>query len=100
MNPKPKIDNLSQFEKNGVEYMVKEPDVFLGKFILAVVTCLGDWAIYLLKKQHFCGSSIEVILLEPIKTRLKRLINPKRREIDFYTHVVVAGLNGKDAYSN
>lgn len=45
---KPKIDNLSLFENNGVYYMVKQPKDFVGKKI--VISGGGDsaldWAIY------------------------------------------------------
>lgn len=45
---KPKIDNLSLFENNGVYYMVKQPKNFVGKKI--VISGGGDsaldWAIY------------------------------------------------------
>ena len=45
---KPKIENLQQFEKKGVEYMVREPESFLGKkiFISGGGDSALDWAIY------------------------------------------------------
>ncbi|WP_299711919.1 NAD(P)/FAD-dependent oxidoreductase [uncultured Tenacibaculum sp.] len=46
---KPKIDNLAQFEDNGVEYMVKEPELYRDKDV--VIAGGGDsaldWSIFL-----------------------------------------------------
>ena len=45
---KPKIENLPLFEKKGVEYMVREPESFIGKkiFISGGGDSALDWAIY------------------------------------------------------
>ncbi|SNR17165.1 NAD(P)/FAD-dependent oxidoreductase [Tenacibaculum jejuense] len=46
---KPKIDNLAQFEDNGVEYMIKEPELYRDKDV--VIAGGGDsaldWSIFL-----------------------------------------------------
>jgi thioredoxin reductase (NADPH) len=48
---KPKIETLPQFEKKGVEYMVREPEAFLGKklFISGGGDSALDWAVELSK---------------------------------------------------
>ena len=45
---KPKIDILYNFEKKGVEFMVKDPEAFIGKkiFISGGGDSALDWAIY------------------------------------------------------
>ena len=52
---KPIIENLSDFEQNGVNYIVKDPDVYLGKEM--VISGGGDsaldWAIYNAEKKVY-----------------------------------------------
>ena len=52
---KPTIKNLTDFEQNGVNYIVKNPDQYLGKEI--VISGGGDsaldWAVYFAKKNGF-----------------------------------------------
>ena len=49
---KPKIDNLADFEKKGIDYMVKDPEALLGERV--VISGGGDsaldWAIYFAEK--------------------------------------------------
>ena len=51
---KPKIDILYKYEKKGVEYIVKEPDMFLGKkiFISGGGDSALDWAIYFAEQNN------------------------------------------------
>ena len=98
---KPKIDNLSQFEKNGVEYMVKEPDVFLGKkiFISGGGDSALDWAIYFAEKNN---TSVGLVHRSDTFRAHKDSVEKayqlqKEGKIDFYTHTEVIGLNGEDA---
>ena len=52
---KPMIENLTDFEQNGVNYIVKDPDQYLGKEI--IISGGGDsaldWAIYFAEKNGF-----------------------------------------------
>ena len=54
---KPKIDNLADFEKKGIDYMVKDPEALLGEKI--VISGGGDsaldWAIYFAEKKRSAG---------------------------------------------
>jgi len=51
---KPQLENLSDFENKGVNYMVKQPEDFLGKNLL--ISGGGDsaldWAIYFAEKEN------------------------------------------------
>ena len=51
---KPKINILHKYEKKGVEYIVKEPDMFLGKkiFISGGGDSALDWAIYFAEQNN------------------------------------------------
>lgn len=50
---KPPVDNLEQYEDNGVEYIIKDPEFYRGK--KCVIAGGGDsaldWAIYLVEKK-------------------------------------------------
>jgi thioredoxin reductase (NADPH) len=50
---KPPIANLSQFEDKGVEYIIKDPEIYRGKNV--VISGGGDsaldWTIYLIEKK-------------------------------------------------
>ena len=53
---KPIIENLSDFEENGLNYIVKNPDQYHGKEM--VISGGGDsaldWAVYFAEKDSFC----------------------------------------------
>lgn len=97
---KPKIDSLPRFEKNGVEYMVKEPENFLGKkiFISGGGDSALDWAIYFAEKND---SPVGLIHRSDAFRAHKDSVEKvhqleKERKIEFYTHAEVVGLNGEN----
>ena len=52
------IENLTDFEQKGVNYIVKDPDQYLGKEM--VISGGGDsaldWAIYFCREKWLCSS--------------------------------------------
>lgn len=101
---KPKIENLPDFERKGVEYMVKEPDHFLGKKI--VISGGGDsaldWAIFF--AEHTTSPVGLVHRSESFrahKDSVEKVYQlQKEGKIDLYTHAEVIGLDGKDQLSS
>ena len=101
---KPKIDNLTDFERKGVEYMVKEPEHFLGKkiFISGGGDSALDWAIYFAehnnsnvglvhRSESFRGHKDSVEKVHQLQ---------KAGKIEFYTHAEVVGLQGQNQLSS
>ncbi|MGB2171322.1 MAG: NAD(P)/FAD-dependent oxidoreductase [Flavobacteriaceae bacterium] len=101
---KPKIDKLVDFERNGVEYMVKEPNHFLGKKI--VISGGGDsaldWAIYF--AEHNTSTVGLVHRSESFrahKDSVEKVYQlQKEGKIELYTHAEVIDLNGKEQLSS
>ncbi|MGB2397831.1 MAG: NAD(P)/FAD-dependent oxidoreductase [Flavobacteriaceae bacterium] len=101
---KPKIDKLVDFERNGVEYMVKEPSHFLGKKI--VISGGGDsaldWAIYF--AEHNTSTVGLVHRSESFrahKDSVEKVYQlQKEGKIELYTHAEVIDLNGKEQLSS
>ena len=101
---KPKIENLPDFERKGVEYMVKEPDHFLGKKI--VISGGGDsaldWAIFF--AEHNTSPVGLVHRSESFrahKDSVEKVYQlQKEGKINLYTHAEVIGLDGKDQLSS
>ncbi|MGB1971079.1 MAG: NAD(P)/FAD-dependent oxidoreductase [Flavobacteriaceae bacterium] len=96
---KPKIDKLVDFERNGVEYMVKEPNHFLGKKI--VISGGGDsaldWAIYFAEQNT---STVGLVhrseSFRAHKDSVEKVYQlQKEGKIELYTHAEVIDLNGK-----
>ena len=100
---RPKIDSLPQFEKNGVEYMVKEPDAFLGKkiFISGGGDSALDWAIYFAehndspvglvhRSESFRAHKDSVEKVQQLQDQGK---------IEFYTNAEIVDLRGEDSLS-
>ena len=101
---KPKIDNLTDFERKGVEYMVKEPKNFLGKkiFISGGGDSALDWAIYFAEHN---SSSVGLIHRSESFRAHKDSVEKahqlqKAGKIEFYTHAEVVGLQGQDQLSS
>ena len=101
---KPKIDNLTDFERKGVEYMVKEPKNFLGKkiFISGGGDSALDWAIYFAEHN---SSSVGLIHRSESFRAHKDSVDKahqlqKAGKIEFYTHAEVVGLQGQDQLSS
>ena len=101
---KPKIDNLTDFERKGVEYMVKEPKNFLGKkiFISGGGDSALDWAIYF--AEHNSSSVGLVHRSESFRAHKDSVEKAhqlqKAGKIEFYTHAEVVGLQGQDQLSS
>ena len=96
---KPKIKNIHRFEKNGVEYMVKEPDSFLGKkiFISGGGDSALDWAIYFAEHND---STIGLVhrseSFRAHKDSLEKVYElQKNGKIELYIHAEVIDLKGE-----
>ncbi len=97
---KPLLDNLSRYEENGVEYMIRDPGIYRGKRV--VIAGGGDsaldWSIYLAgmakevslvhRRNEFRGALDSVEKVKALKDEGK---------IRLYTPAEVVGLRGKDS---
>ena len=97
---KPKIENLQQFEKKGVEYMVREPESFLGKkiFISGGGDSALDWAIYFAENHDVpVGLVHRTDMFRGHKDSVEKIYKlQKQGRIELYTHAEVLGLFGSD----
>jgi len=97
---KPKIENLQQFEKKGVEYMVREPESFLGKkiFISGGGDSALDWAIYFAENHDIpVGLVHRTDMFRGHKDSVEKIYKlQKQGRIELYTHAEVLGLFGSD----
>jgi len=97
---KPKIENLQQFEKKGVEYMVREPESFLGKkiFISGGGDSALDWAIYFAENHDIpVGLVHRTDMFRGHKDSVEKIFKlQKQGRIELYTHAEVLGLFGSD----
>tara|TARA_B110000971_G_scaffold103793_1_gene106739 strand:- start:143 stop:1162 length:1020 start_codon:yes stop_codon:yes gene_type:complete len=97
---KPKIENLQQFEKKGVEYMVREPESFLGKkiFISGGGDSALDWAIYFAENHDLpVGLVHRTDMFRGHKDSVDKIYElQKKGDIELYTHAEVVGLFGSD----
>ena len=97
---KPKIENLQQFEKKGVEYMVREPESFLGKkiFISGGGDSALDWAIYFAENHDLpVGLVHRTDMFRGHKDSVEKIYElQKKGDIELYTHAEVVGLFGSD----
>ena len=98
---KPKIDVLNNFEKKGVEFMVKDPEVFIGKkiFISGGGDSALDWAIYFAEHND---SSVGLVhrseSFRAHKDSVEKVAKlQKEGKIDFYTNAEVIDLKGDEA---
>ena len=97
---KPKIENLQQFEKKGVEYMIREPESFLGKkiFISGGGDSALDWAIYFAENHDVpVGLVHRTDMFRGHKDSVEKIYKlQKQGRIELYTHAEVLGLSGSD----
>ena len=97
---KPKIENLQQFEKKGVEYMIREPESFLGKkiFISGGGDSALDWAIYFAENHDVpVGLVHRTDMFRGHKDSVEKIYKlQKQGRIELYTHAEVLGLFGSD----
>ena len=100
---KPKIVNLADFERKGVEYMVKEPEHLIGKkiFISGGGDSALDWAIYFAEHNN---SSVGLIHRSESFRAHKDSVEKvhqlhKAGKIEFYTNAEVVGLQGEGQLS-
>lgn len=97
---KPKIDNLADFEKKGIDYMVKDPEALLGKKI--VISGGGDsaldWAIYFAEKNDQPVGLIH--RSESFRAHKDSVAKAhalaKAGKLAIYTHAEVVGLGGEE----
>ena len=97
---KPKIDILHNFEKKGVEFMVKDPEAFIGKkiFISGGGDSALDWAIYFAEHND---SSVGLVhrseSFRAHKDSVEKVAKlQKEGKIDFYTNAEVIDLKGDE----
>lgn len=97
---KPKIENLPQFEKKGVEYMVREPESFLGKkiFISGGGDSALDWAIYFAENHNIpVRLAHRTDMFRGHKDSVEKIYDlQKQGKIELYTHAEVVGLTGSE----
>ena len=97
---KPKIENLEQYEKKGIEYMVREPESFLGKkiFISGGGDSALDWAIYFAENHNVpVGMAHRTDMFRGHKDSVEKIYELQRQgNIELYTHAEVVGLSGSD----
>ncbi len=97
---KPKIENLPLFEKKGVEYMVREPESFIGKkiFISGGGDSALDWAIYFAENHDIpVGLVHRTDMFRGHKDSLEKVYElQKLCKIELYTHAEVVGLFGSN----
>ena len=98
---KPKIDVLHNFEKKGVEFMVKDPEAFIGKkiFISGGGDSALDWAIYFAEHND---SSVGLVhrseSFRAHKDSVEKVAKlQKEGKIDFYINAEVIDLKGDEA---
>jgi thioredoxin reductase (NADPH) len=99
---RPLIDNLKNFEGKGIEYIVKEPESFLGKNL--VISGGGDsaldWAIYFANANS--GSKPVTLIHRSDRFRAHKDSVEKAYELqnegklNLITHAEVTGLKGED----
>lgn len=97
---KPKLDSLSFYEKKGVEYMIKDPNLYLDKKI--VISGGGDsaldWALYFAQKS---SEKIHLIHRSDSFRAHKDSVNnvyalQEKRKIEIHTFSEVTNLKGKE----
>ena len=97
---KPKIETLPQFEKKGIEYMVREPEAFLGKklFISGGGDSALDWAIYFAENHDIpVGLVHRTDMFRGHKDSVEKVYALQAQgKIDLYTHAEVVDLHGSE----
>lgn len=95
---KPIIENLSDFEQNGVNYIVKDPDQYLGKEM--VISGGGDsaldWAVYFAEKNGFVHLAHRSDRFRAHKDSVAKAYElEKQGKLKLYTFAEVKQLEGK-----
>tara|TARA_B100000767_G_scaffold275648_1_gene314004 strand:- start:684 stop:1715 length:1032 start_codon:yes stop_codon:yes gene_type:complete len=97
---KPKIKNLPQFEKKGVEYIVREPESFLGKklFISGGGDSALDWAIYFAENHDIpIGLVHRTSMFRGHKDSVEKVYALQDQEkIELFTDAEVINLHGSE----
>lgn len=98
---KPPIDNLSNFEDKGVEYIIRDPEIYKGK--KCVIAGGGDsaldWAIYLVEKEiasHVALVHRSASFRGHLDSVQKVIDLADQGKIELITEAEVVGLNGED----
>ena len=98
---KPKIKVLPKFENKGVEFMVKDPETFIGKkiFISGGGDSALDWAIYFAEHNN---SSVGLVHRSESFRAHKDSVDKvsklqKEGKIDFYTNAEVINIDGEES---
>ncbi|MFL2601250.1 MAG: NAD(P)/FAD-dependent oxidoreductase [Flavobacteriaceae bacterium] len=100
---KPIIQNLTQFERKGVEFIVKEPDLFIGKkvFISGGGDSALDWTIFFANQSN---TSVGLVhrseTFRAHKDSVEKIYELKNEgKLELYTHAEVVGLKGEKVLS-
>ena len=97
---KPKIENLPQYEKKGVEYMVREPESFLGKklFISGGGDSALDWAIYFAENHDIpVGLVHRTSMFRGHKDSVEKVYELQNQgKIELFTDAEVIDLHGSE----
>lgn len=100
---KPIIQNLTQFERKGVEFVVKEPDLFMGKkvFISGGGDSALDWAIFFANQSN---TSVGLVhrseSFRAHKDSVEKIYELKNEgKLELYTNAEVVGLKGEKVLS-
>ena len=98
---KPKIKVLPKYENKGVEFMVKDPETFIGKkiFISGGGDSALDWAIYFAENNN---SSVGLVHRSESFRAHKDSVDKvsklqKEGKIDFYTNAEVINIDGEES---
>ena len=97
---KPKIENLPQYEKKGVEYIVREPESFLGKklFISGGGDSALDWAIYFAENNDIpVGLAHRTTMFRGHKDSVEKVYELQNQgKIELFTDAEVIDLHGSE----
>jgi thioredoxin reductase (NADPH) len=97
---KPKIENLPKYEKKGVEYMVREPESFLGKklFISGGGDSALDWAIYFAENHDIpVGLVHRTSMFRGHKDSVEKVYELQNQgKIELFTDAEVIDLHGSE----
>jgi thioredoxin reductase (NADPH) len=95
---KPLVENLPAFEKKGIEYMVREPELFLNKrlFISGGGDSALDWAIYFAENSELpVGLVHRSDMFRAHKDSVDRVYQLQEKgKIELYTHAEIKKVSG------
>ena len=97
---KPIVDGLTNFEKKGIEYMVREPETFLNKkvFISGGGDSALDWAVYIAENSTVpVGLVHRSDMFRAHKDSVEKVYQLQNEgKIDLYTHAEINKVNGNE----